>query len=224
GGGGGRGQGEGGEKGGGGKRLIEMDPTIEANFHKVLEDHTAGDPMRADVKWTNLSRRQIAKKLGELGTPVGRDVVSQLLRKHGYGRRKARKTKTMGPRHPDRNAHFENIGPLKQKYLKAGWRGIIAVTRKKERRTHLHPDGSSDPQGKIEIDDQGLARAWGGAVIPHGICDDGGNEGYMHVNARHEASELGCDSIAMWWEGHGRLAYPQATKLLVRCDGGGSNS
>ena len=24
--------------------MIETDPAIEANFHKVLEDHTAGDP------------------------------------------------------------------------------------------------------------------------------------------------------------------------------------
>ena len=47
--------------------------------------------MRADVKWTNLSRRQIARKITELGTPVGRDVVSQLLRKHRYRRRKAQK-------------------------------------------------------------------------------------------------------------------------------------
>ena len=57
--------------------MIAIHPAIEANFLKVLEDHTAGDPMRADVKWTNLSRRQIAKKLTELGTPVSRDVVSQ---------------------------------------------------------------------------------------------------------------------------------------------------
>ena len=98
----------------------------EANFHKVLEDHTAGDPMRADVKWTNLSRRQIANKLAELGTPVSRDVVSQLLRKHRYRRRKAQKKKTMGPRHPDRNAQFDNIARLKKEYLEAGWPVITA--------------------------------------------------------------------------------------------------
>jgi hypothetical protein len=49
--------------------LIEIDPAIEVNFWKVLEDHTAGDPMRPEVKWTNLSRRQIAKRITELGTP-----------------------------------------------------------------------------------------------------------------------------------------------------------
>jgi Rhodopirellula transposase DDE domain len=100
--------------------LINFDPALEATFHKVLADHTAGDPMRLEVKWTNLSRRQIAKRMKDMGTPVSRDVVSQLLKKHGYRRRKALKKKTMGPRHPDRNAQFENIARLKKKYLKAG--------------------------------------------------------------------------------------------------------
>ena len=71
--------------------------------------------MRVGVKWTNLFRRLIAKRMGELGTPVSRHIVSGLLKKHGYRRRKALKKKTMGPRHPDRNAQFENISRLKKK-------------------------------------------------------------------------------------------------------------
>ena len=65
-------------KKGGLKTLIEQDLAIEANFCKVLEDHTAGDPMRVGVKWTNLFRRLIAKRMGELGTPVSRHIVSEL--------------------------------------------------------------------------------------------------------------------------------------------------
>jgi hypothetical protein len=76
--------------------LIEVSAALEENFLKVLEDHTAGDPMRADVKWTNLSRGEIAGRVTELGTPVSRHVVSQLLRKHKYRKRKALKKTTMG--------------------------------------------------------------------------------------------------------------------------------
>jgi hypothetical protein len=36
---------------------------LNENFQTVLRDHTAGDPMREDVKWTNLSRRQMSRKL-----------------------------------------------------------------------------------------------------------------------------------------------------------------
>jgi Rhodopirellula transposase DDE domain len=204
--------------------LIAIHPAIEANFLKVLEDHTAGDPMRADVKWTNLSRRQIAKKLTELGTPVSRDVVSQLLRKHRYRRRKALKKKTMGPRHRDRNAQFENIARLKKQYLKAGWPVISIDTKKKELLGDFYREGTIDTQETIETNDHDFGSAGTGKVIPHGIYDVGRNQGYIHLNTSHDTSELACDSIAAWWEEHGRPAYPRAKKLLVLCDGGGSNS
>ena len=203
---------------------MAIDPAIEANFHAVLEDHTAGDPMRDDVKWTNLSRRQIAKRLADRGTPVSRDVVSQLLRKHHYRRRKAQKKKTMGPRHPDRNAQFENIARLKKEYLKAGWPVISVDTKKKELLGDFYRDGVIDTQETIETNDHDFGSAGIGTVIPHGIYDVGRNQGSIHLNTSHDTSELACDSIAAWWEEHGRSAYPRARKLLVLCDGGGSNS
>jgi Rhodopirellula transposase DDE domain len=190
----------------------------------VLEDHTAGDPMRLEVKWTNLSGRQIAQRIKELGTSVSRHVVSQGLKKHGYRRRKALKKKTMGPRHPDRNAQFETIARLKKKYLKAGWPVISIDTKKKELMGDFYRDGVIDTQATIEVNDHDFASMGSGTVIPHGIYDVGRNEGFMHLNTSHDTSELACDSIAAWWEDHGRANYPKAKKLLVLCDGGGSNS
>ena len=35
---------------------------------------------------------------------------------------------------------------------------------------------------------------------------------------------VGCDSVALWWEQAGRTAHPQAKRLLVLGDGGGSKS
>jgi hypothetical protein len=204
--------------------LIETDPAIEANFHKVLEDHTAGDPMRPEVKWTNLSRRQIAARISGLGTPVSRHVVSQLLRKHRYRRRKALKKKTMGPRHPDRNAQFENIARLKAEYLKAGLPVISMDTKKKELLGDFYRDGTIDAQGTIETNDHDFGSMGSGTVIPHGLYDVGRNRGFLHLNTSHDTSELACDSLAAWWEDHGRSAYPRAEKILVLCDGGGSNS
>jgi hypothetical protein len=204
--------------------VIEIDPAIEANFRQVLEDHTAGDPMRLEVKWTNLSRRRIAKRIKDLGTPVSRDVVSQLLKKHGYRRRKALKKKTMGPRHPDRNAQFENIARLKKKYLKVGLPVISIDTKKKELMGEFYRDGVIDTQATIEVNDHDFASMGSGTVIPHGIYDVGRNEGFLHLNTSHDTSELACDSIAAWWEDQGRANYPKAKKLLVLCDGGGSNS
>jgi hypothetical protein len=204
--------------------LIEGDPAIDANFRKVLEDHTAGDPMRSEVQWTNLSRRQIAKRIGALGTPVSRHVVSQLLRKHRYRRRKALKKKTMGPRHPDRNAQFENIARLKKAYLEAGLPVISMDTKKKELMGDFYRDGVIDTRATIETSDHDFGSMGSGTVIPHGVYDVGLNRGFLHLNTSHDTSELACDSLAAWWQDHGRAAYPLAKQLLVLCDGGGSNS
>src|SRR3954454_8305244 len=212
------------QKGGGRKRLIATDPTIEANSLKVLEDHTAGDPMRLDVRWTNLSRRQIAGRVTELGTPVSRHVVSQLLRRHRYRRRKALKRRTMGPRHPDRNAQFENIARLKREYLEAGLPVVSIDTKKKELIGGFYREGVIETQGTIEVNDHDFGSMAAGTVIPHGVYDVGLNRGFVHLNTSHDTSELACDSLAAWWEGHGRATYPGAAKLLVLCDGGGSNS
>ena len=203
--------------------MIEIDSTLHETFLKVLQDHTAGDPMNPEVKWTNLSRRQITSRMAESGTRVGRDVVSQLLRKHGYRKRKALKKKTMG-HHRDRNAQFEKIARLRKKYANAGWPVISIDTKKKELLGDFYRDGRVETQGTIEVNDHDFGSAGSGVVIPHGVYDVDRNRGYLHLNTSHDTSELACDSLAAWWEEHGRSDYPQARKLLVLCDGGGSNS
>ena len=179
--------------------------------------------MRGDIKWTNLSRRQIAERMGALGTPVSRDVVSQLLRQHGYRRCKAQKKKTMG-HHRDRNAQFEKIARLRKKYLKAGLPVISIDTKKKELLGDFYRDGQIDAQATIETNDHDFSSTGSGVVIPHGVYDVGRNRGFLHLNTSHDTSELACDSIAAWWDEHGRSEYPGAKKILVLCDGGGSNS
>ena len=174
-------------------------------------------------KWTNLSRRQIAERMGALGTPVSRDVVSQLLRQHGYRRRKAQKKKTMG-NHRDRNAQFEKIARLRKKYLKAGLPVISIDTKKKELLGDFYREGRIDAQAAIETNDHDFSSTGSGVVIPHGVYDVGRNRGFLHLNTSHDTSELACDSIAAWWDEHGRVEYPRAKKILVLCDGGGSNS
>ena len=180
--------------------------------------------MRLEVRWTNLSRRQIAARVTELGTPVGRHVVSQLLRKHRYRKRRASKTRTMGPRHPDRNAQFENIARLKREYLAARLPVVSIDTKKKELIGDFYREGEIEAQGTIEVNDHDFGSMGSGTAIPHGIYDVGLNRGFVHLNTSHDTSELACDSLAAWWMNHGRSTYPGAAKLLVLCDGGGSNS
>ena len=189
----------------------------------VLRDHTAGDPMRQDVQWTNLSRRQISRRLQELGTPAGKNVVSRWLHDHKYRRRKPQKKRTMG-QHADRNAQFEKIAALKQEHLAAGQPVISVDSKKKEMLGNFHRDGITDAVEPTIVNDHDFASSGDGKVIPHGIYDLAKNEASLHLNTSHDTSEFCCESIELWWRESGQFDYPEADEILALCDGGGSNS
>ncbi|UUZ78580.1 ISAzo13 family transposase [Polaromonas sp. P1(28)-13] len=85
-------------------------------------------------------------------------------------------------------------------------------------------DGYTHTQVQVQTLDHDFPSAGEGKLIPHGIYDLARNEGYMHLNTSVDTSEFCCDSIAHWWTQHGRQQYPNASRLLLLCDGGGSNA
>ena len=189
----------------------------------MLRDHTAGDPRRQDVQWTNLSRRQISRRLKQLGTPASKNVVSRWLHDHKYRRRKPQKKRTMG-QHADRNAQFEKIAALKQKSLDAGQPVISIDSKKKEILGNFHREGVTDAVEPTIVNDHDFASCSDGKVIPHGIYDLAKNEASLHLNTSCDTSEFCCDSIELWWRESGQIDYPDADEILALCDGGGSHS
>ena len=179
--------------------------------------------MREGVLWTNLSRCAISRRLGELGTPASRHSVRKLLKKHGLGKRKARKKKSLG-NHPDRDAQFQNIAKLKAEYLRAGDPAVSVDSKKKELVGNFAREGQTFTQTGVETLDHDFPSAGKGKVVPHGIYDLATNQGYIHLNMSHDTCDLFCDSVYHWWNQHGRWQYPDAKRLLIICDGGGSNS
>jgi len=198
-------------------------PHLEENFLRAVKDYTAGDPMRPDVTWTNLTLDQIAERLAEAGTPVSVTVVKQLLRKHRYLKRKARKSLSMG-QHADRNRQFENIARLKREYLESDNPILSIDTKKKELVGNFYREGRLYTQETIETFDHDFPSAASGVIIPHGLYDVKRNDGHVNLGISHDTSEFACDSIERWWESRGRMLYPRATSILLLCDGGGSNS
>lgn len=80
--------------GGGRKPYDQTHTRIDSAFLDVVKYHMAGDPMDDSVLWTNLTHAAIAQRLREdHGIGVSSTVVSQLLKKHGFTRRKAVKKK-----------------------------------------------------------------------------------------------------------------------------------
>ncbi|ESA34023.1 rhodopirellula transposase family protein [Leptolyngbya sp. Heron Island J] len=117
--------------GGGRKSAFDVIDGLDAAFLKVMEHHTAGSPVDETVKWTNLSRPKIAELLQAEQIDVSVTVVDQLLKKHHYRRRRARKTLATGASHPQRNEQFENIDTLRKQYTDEG-NPVMSMDTKKE--------------------------------------------------------------------------------------------
>jgi hypothetical protein len=180
--------------------------------------------MDEKVRWTNLKPWQIAQLLGEeYEIQVSLNVIRQLLNKHDYRRRKAQKRLTK--QHVlHRNEQFENIIRLKEAYEAAHNPVISMDGKKKEYLGNLYRDGQLYTLAELQTLDHDFVSYAEGIVIPHGIYDLKHNIGYISLGNSKETSQFACDSLRNWWDDQGRHLYPDATSLLILCDGGGSNN
>lgn len=118
------------QPGGGRPKALEIIEGLDEAFLRVIAQHTAGSPMDEALKWTNLTRQEIAQLLEQEGIRVSVNVIDQLLKRHNYRKRKAQKRLATGT-HPQRNEQFENIERLKQSYEAAG-NPVLSMDTKKE--------------------------------------------------------------------------------------------
>lgn len=106
--------------GGGRKSVLSISEGIDEAFLEVIESSTAGSPMDANIKWTNLSRENLALKLKEKNYFVSVTVIDQLLKKHNFRPRKAFKNEAGKTNIPNRDEQFKNIENLKEQYHNNG--------------------------------------------------------------------------------------------------------
>ena len=117
-------------KGGGRKNIVETTEGLNESFLHVLKENTAGSPMDESIKWTNLSRSQIAELLKKDGFSVGVSVVDDLLEKNDFRKRKPFKY-VAGGNNAFRDEQFKNIERLKKEYLSQG-NPVISMDVKKK--------------------------------------------------------------------------------------------
>lgn len=120
------------KSGGGRKAILQMTPEINRAFLEVIKNHTAGSPMDEKIKWTNLTREQIALRLAEAGFSVSVTIVDQLLAGNNFRRRQAFKSQS-GKSVPQRNEQFENIENLKQEFHEQG-NPVMSMDVKKKKK------------------------------------------------------------------------------------------
>lgn len=212
------------KSGGGRKSYREIWPNIDNIFFDVLRDYTAGDPMKEGAVWTNLSYERIAEEIERKhDIKISTKVIRQLIKEHKFGKRKIQKKTTM-KQVKNRNAQFENIAFFKTEYQKKGNPIISMDSKKKEDIGNFFRPGYLYTQTEHHSYDHDFKSFSKGVSIPHSLYDLTKNTGWINLGTSKDTSEFACDSLRKWWYNRGRYDYPNATSLLILCDGGGSNN
>ena len=208
---------------GGRKPTVVKDPTLLRDLAALVEPTSRGDP-QSPLRWTCLSLRRLAQALQEQGHPVSHTLVGELLAAQGFSLQANRKTRE-GDSHPDRAAQFRHIGAAVATALAANEPAISVDTKKKELVGDFKNGGREwrpcgEPEA-VRVHDF-LVKELGRAV-PYGVYDLAANAGWVNLGVDHDTAAFAVHSIRRWWQEMGRARYPDATRLLITADGGGSN-
>lgn len=202
---------------------MSLFPQLDQAFVDIVDPFTAGDPDEDAVLWTNLSRPQIAAELCLRGFRVSVAVVAQLLKRHRLGRRKAVKSLSLD-QNACRDRQFQIIDAYRKEFAHTQDPIISMDTKARELLGLLFREGRLYTQKAHQALDHDFPSSATGVIYPHGLYDVQRNRGHLNLGLSHDTSRFACDSFEYWWQAHGRNAYPQARRLLLLCDGGGSNA
>ncbi len=208
---------------GGRKALTHSDPTLLDDLKGLVDASTRGDPM-SPLRWSAKSLRNLAAELGALGHEVSHHLVGSLLRQMGYSLQANRKT-LEGSKHPDRDAQFNYINYQVKAALAETQPAISVDTKKKELVGDFKNNGreyrpKGDPE-QVRVHDFLIPEL--GRAAPYGVYDIADNAGWVSVGIDHDTASFAVNSIRRWWQTMGRERYPNAGRLVITADGGGSN-
>jgi hypothetical protein len=203
--------------------LEETDPTLVKDLEALVEATTRGDP-QSPLRWTCKSTRNLAAELNRQGHTVSYRTVAALLHDLDYSLQANRKTRE-GSSHPDRDAQFEHINRQVRRFQRAGQPVVSVDTKKREligdfknEGQEWRPAGAPEEVRAKDFPDKRL-----GKVTPAGVYDLRYNEGWVSVGIDHNTAPFVTETIRRWWCEMGKPLYPEADRLLVTVDAGGSN-
>ncbi len=210
-------------KGGGRKKVVEEDSNLKERLEEILGETTAGDPMSA-LKWTGMSVRSITEVLKSEGYEINRTSIHNTIIEMGYSLQGNRKSLSRAE-HPDRDRQFKLINRRVKEFLKNDLPVISVDTKKKELIGKFENKGKQwrpklDP---VLVEDHDFSSRAEGKAIPYGAYDIGKNEGFVNVGISSDTADFAVNSILRWWQEFGVRSYPEANRILICADGGGSN-
>ena len=204
---------------------VDQDGDLLVNLDDLVEPESRGDPMCA-LRWTSKSTYKLADALGEMGHEVSPELVRRLLHQMGYRLQAPAKEKE-GRQHPDRDGQFRYLCSQVETHLGAG-EPVISVDAKKKELVcgTQHNNGVEWQPGSkpVRVDVHSFPDPEIPKAVPYGVYDLAANAGWVAVGDDHDTAAFAANTISRWWDEVGSVAYPDATKLLITADAGGSNS
>ena len=204
------------------KSEIKQPGLLEA-LDDLVHPETRGNPM-SYARWTSKSTGKLASELVRQGFKITDDTVGRILKGLGYSLQAPSKQKE-GTAHPDRDAQFIYLNKEMDRFMRSGQPVISVDTKKKEivgqfsnGGAEWHPTGEPTRTKTHDFVDKELGRA-----VPYGVYDVTNDEGWVSVGDTADTSTFAVEAIRRWWSSMGRPRFPDATRLLITADAGGSN-
>ena len=163
--------------------------------------------------------RALSKKLDRRACPT---TIGRLLRDQKYGLRSHRKVLHTGQSHAERDRQFRYIHERRQDFRRGGDPRISVDTKKKELIGPFKNAGQTWRREAERVNDHDFPSDATGRAAPYGVYDPERNEGHVCVTTSHDTADLAVDAIQDWW-GLNRAHYPNAKRLMIEADSGGSN-
>ncbi len=212
-------------KGGGRKKIEEVEIGIKERLEELVNASTCGDP-QSPLKWTKKSLHNLEDELKKEGYSISHMTVHRLLEEMEYSMKGNKKAIEGNSQNPDRNEQFLIINE-KVKEFQDKEQPVVSVDTKKKELMGNYKNGGSEysPKGqptKVNVHD--FEDKTKGSVRPYGVYDFVNKQGWVNVGTDKDTAEFAIESIRRWWYKIGSVNYPGAKELLLTADGGGSNS
>ena len=171
--------------------------------------------------WTGLRLRQISRLLRRLDIQISPNTVRRLLKTLGYTLHANRKSLCKSS--PERDRQFRYIARQRRRFAQEQAPIISVDTKKRELVGNFKNAGQVWSREPIQVFDHDFRSLGQGVAIPYGVYDLTANRGRVNVGTSSNTPAFAAESIRRWWLSDGRSRYPNAARLLVLADNGGSN-
>ena len=185
---------------------------------------TAGDPITG-LKWTRKTTGKVSAELRKLAIDVSPRTVARLLDDLEYRLRVNHKklSRGSGQTRDQRNRQFIYINDMRRAFEDEGLPVISVDTKKKELIGPFKNPGAAWAQIPRAVNDHDFRSNASHIAAPYGVLDVAASRGHVLVGTSFDTPAFSTDCISTWWKLEGSRRYPEADKLLILADNGGSN-